>query len=69
MRILIGIALAAGLAGCAKPPAAIAPAYVSDIVYRPLSCGDLAVEAARTIRLLQALQRSKKMPEPTILWG
>lgn len=38
---------AALLCGCAKSADSIAPAYVSDISYRPLTCSDLAIETAR----------------------
>lgn len=29
--------------GCAKSPESIAPSYISDVSYRPLSCQDLAI--------------------------
>jgi len=35
------------LAGCAKSPESIAPAYVSPINYQNLDCGQLAQEDAR----------------------
>lgn len=35
------------LGGCATPPEAIAPAYVSDIGYLSLSCDQLAAEQSR----------------------
>ena len=58
--VVLIAALAAVASGCAKPPEAIAPAYVSDIVYRQLSCNDLAVETAR---VNQALARSSTQQE------
>lgn len=60
MRIFLLIVATVAMAGCAKPPEAIAPAYVSDITYRPLSCQDLAVESAR---INQALARASTQQE------
>jgi hypothetical protein len=54
------VAIAVLLGGCAKSPESIAPAYVSDITYRPLSCNDLAIESAR---LNQALARASTQQE------
>lgn len=48
MKYLIGaVALTALLAGCAKRPETIAPAYVSALPYQNLSCAQLAEEMAR----------------------
>lgn len=60
MRKFALIVSAAALVACAKSPESIAPSYVSDITYRPLSCQDLAVESAR---INQALARSSTQQE------
>jgi hypothetical protein len=60
MRKIILAAMAAALVGCAKSPESIAPSYVSDITYRPVSCADLAVESAR---IQQALARASTQQE------
>lgn len=45
--ILTTACAAAVLGACAKDPDSIAPSYISDVAYRPLSCQDLAIEASR----------------------
>jgi len=42
-----GVVLAVCLTACAQSPESVSASYVSDIGYRPLSCGDLAIESAR----------------------
>lgn len=41
------VVLAAFVAGCAKSPDSIAPAYVSAVTYKSWSCRDLADELSR----------------------
>lgn len=41
------IIVLAAIAGCAKAPESIAPAYVSELTYQPLSCEQLAGEQMR----------------------
>lgn len=60
IALLAACLAAAFIAGCAKSPDSIAPSYVSDISYKPLSCGDLAIEDAR---LRTALTRASAQQE------
>lgn len=59
-RSLICSIAAIAIAGCAKSPDAIAPAYVSPINYQNLDCGQLAQEDAR---ITDALLRASKQQE------
>lgn len=48
MRFIIAaVALTSLVAGCAKRPESIAPAYVSNLPYQNLSCSQIAEEMAR----------------------
>jgi hypothetical protein len=47
MRKIWLVVAAIALAGCAKSPESIAPAYVSDLAYRSVSCSDLSIEYQR----------------------
>lgn len=46
-NVVVGLALAGLLAGCATSPRNIAPSYVSPVLYQGLSCQQLALEAQR----------------------
>jgi hypothetical protein len=59
-RVWLVAVAATVLTGCAKSPDSIAPAYVSDLTYRPVSCADLAIESAR---LQQALAQASTQQE------
>lgn len=48
------------LAGCAKPPSAIAPSYVSDVGFKALECNELSHELARINQQLPPLEQQQK---------
>jgi hypothetical protein len=50
--LLVSIALVIPLAGCAKSPSSIDPAYVSATSYQSLNCQQLADEDTRVVHAL-----------------
>jgi hypothetical protein len=57
---LFSVAPAISLTACAQNPESVSANQVSDISYRPLSCADLAIEAAR---LNAALTQASKQQQ------
>lgn len=61
LATLVLMALLAGLlAGCAKKPEAIAPAYVSHMQYMSYNCPQLASEAARLDAALAQVSQAQR---------
>jgi hypothetical protein len=58
--LFIGAVAIVALAGCAKSPASIAPAYVSEIPYQSLSCEQLGAESARVTNALAAASQQQE---------
>ncbi len=60
ITLLVSVGLGLGLAGCAKKPEAIAPAYVSHMQYQAFTCSQLASEAARLDAALAQVSEAQR---------
>lgn len=57
------------IAGCAKAPSSIAPAYTSEIPYQSLSCKQLGEESARVGNALTAASSQQENARTGDAWG
>lgn len=56
----LAAAIALALAGCAKSPESIAPAYISPLQYQSLDCSQLSAESARIEQALTQVSEQQR---------
>lgn len=69
MRVLAAVAVVCFVAGCAKTPESISPAYVSDVGYRSWSCANLAGEQQRLASALASASTEQSQARTTDIVG
>lgn len=68
-KLAVAVALCIGVAGCAKAPSSIAPAYVSEVPYHSYTCEQLGQELQRLDAAYAVAAQAQEDARTGDAWG